>query len=101
MAIETVLERLAASGIDLLPLTAIETHYVFHRDGFATLVEKTGDGFGAAGSAGLLTEKGFAALVQSGGESFFVAKGYRRQASPAEVDRLRAFAADLEIALGH
>lgn len=99
MAIEAVLERLAAAGIDLLPLTAFETHYVFHRDGFAAFVERAPQGFGSVGSAGLLTEEGFAVLVQSGEESSFVRKGYRRPAAPDEILRLRAFASDLEKAL--
>ena len=69
-------QRLAAAGIELLPLGGLETHLVFARDGFVALVERKADGFGAAGSTGLLTRKGFAALIWLGERAFFVAKGF-------------------------
>ena len=93
------LERLAAAGIRLLPVTDITTHFVLERDGFAALVERTPDGFGSAGAAGLLTEDGLALLVWRTGRAFFVRKGTEREATPAQVDALRAFASDLEKAL--
>jgi hypothetical protein len=99
MTLAESFERLAASGIDLLPLTGVETHFVFHRDGFVALVERTAEGFGAIGSAGRLTDNGFAALVWRAGKPFFVAKDYEQPASPGEVTGLRSFAADLEHAL--
>ena len=55
-----VLERLVAAGIQLLPAVEITTHYVFERDGFVALVERTPEGFGGIGSPGLLTGTGFA-----------------------------------------
>ena len=93
------LERLAAAGIQLLPLQSIETHYVFERAGFAALVQRTPDGFGAVGSAGLLAEAGFAALIWRGGQPFFVCKGFEQAASATQVETLRGFAAELEAAL--
>ena len=93
------LERLAASGIQLLPVLEIANHYVFERDGFVALVEKTPAGFGAIGAPGLLVERGFAALVWRGGEGWFVAKGFEQRAQNDQVDALRRFAADLEAAL--
>jgi hypothetical protein len=93
------LERLAAAGIQLLPLPGISTHYVFERAGFAALVARTPEGFGSVGSAELLTEGGFAPLVWRDGPAFFVRKGVELPASAAQVDALRAFAADLEQAL--
>ena len=50
------LQRLAAAGIQLLPAIEITTHYVFERDGFVALVERTGAGIGGVGSAGILGE---------------------------------------------
>ena len=47
------LEQLVAAGIQLLPATEITTHYIFERDGFVALVERSGEGFGGVGSAGL------------------------------------------------
>lgn len=93
------LERLAAAEIQLLTLPGAETHYLFERGGFAALVERTPDGFGSVGSAGLLTEGGFAALIWRGGRPFFVRQGFEQPASAAQVDALRSFAAELEAAL--
>jgi hypothetical protein len=36
---QQILEKLVAARIQLLPLTQIERHYVFERDGFISLVE--------------------------------------------------------------
>jgi len=93
------LERLAAAGIQLLPAVQISTHFVFERDGFVALVERTPNGFGSLGSAGILTGSGFAALIQRGEKFFFVAKNFEQEASPEKVESLRRFAADLKSAL--
>ncbi|MCW5982083.1 MAG: hypothetical protein KIT09_28615 [Bryobacteraceae bacterium] len=93
------IERLAAAGIQLVPLPAIATHYIFERDGFAALVERAGAGFGQIGSAGLITEHGLAALVWRGPDAFFIAKAFERRATEVEVETLRRFSADLEHAL--
>jgi hypothetical protein len=93
------LERLAAAGIQLLPALEITTHYVFERDGFVALVERTADGFGGIGSAGLLTGAGFAALLERGGRSYFVAKNFEMEARPEQVEALRRFSSDLREAL--
>ena len=94
-----ILERLVAAGIQLLPAVEITTHYVFERDGFVALVERTPDGFGGIGSPGILTGSGFAALVRRGERSYFVAKNFEQEASPEQVESLRRFAADLKAAL--
>ncbi len=99
MALPDSLERLAAAGIELLPLAGLETYYVFTRDGFVALVERTDTGFGAVGGSGRLTEKGFAALVWREKCPYFVSRGFEQAATPDEVERLRAFASDLERAL--
>ena len=94
------LERLAAAGIQLIPLEGITTHFVFERDGFVSLVERRGgDGFGNIGAPGLLTEHGFAALIWRGGEGWFVARGFEQQATEDQIQKLRAFSRDLEQAL--
>jgi hypothetical protein len=92
-------EKLVAANIRLLPLNGIANHFVFERDGFAALVERTPEGFGQIGSSGVLVDQGFAVLVRRGEKSFFVAKGFERPADPPEVDRLRQFSSDLENAL--
>jgi hypothetical protein len=97
--VQDVLERLAAAGIQLLPALEITTHYVFERDGFVALVERTPDGFGGVGSAGILTGSGFAALIRRGDRSYFVAKGFEQEALPEQADGLRKFSADLKSAL--
>jgi len=95
----TKCEHLAAAGIQLLPAVEIATHYVFERDGFVALVERTPDGFGGIGSAGILTGTGFAALIQRGDRSYFVARNFEQEAKPAEVAALRSFSSDLRSAL--
>jgi hypothetical protein len=97
--VREILERLAAAGIQLLPAVEIATHYVFERDGFVALVERAPDGFGGVGSAGILTGNGFAAMIRRGDRFYFVAKNFEREASAAEVERLRSFSSDLKAAL--
>jgi hypothetical protein len=92
------LERVAAAGIRLLP-AGLAGHFVFERNGFVCLVERAGDGFGPIGAPGLMTEKGFAALVWRGDDGWFVGKGFEQPAAAEQVDKIRAFAADLGAAL--
>ena len=96
--VERALERLASAGIQLLP-AALASHLVFERNGFLCLVERAGDGFGHIGTPGLMTEKGFAALVWRGDAAWFVGKGFEQPAAPGQVEEIRAFAADLQAAL--
>ncbi|MDP8980068.1 MAG: hypothetical protein M3O35_05695 [Acidobacteriota bacterium] len=96
---KAILQRLAAAGFQILPALEITTHYVLERDGIVALVERIHDGFGGMGSPGLLTEKGFAALVRSAEGAFFVAKGYREPASEQQIRKVRAFSEDLGRAL--
>ena len=74
-------------------------HMVLERDGFVALVERTEDGFGNIGSSGLMTEHGLALLIWRASQPVFVARGFESPAEPAQVLKLRAFAADLEAAL--
>jgi len=97
--VQDILERLAAAGIQLLPAVEITTHYVFERDGFVALVERTVDSFGGIGSSGILTGGGFAALIQRGERRYFVAKNFEREAEPAQVEALQRFSSDLKAAL--
>ncbi|MBX9602771.1 MAG: hypothetical protein K2X35_17340 [Bryobacteraceae bacterium] len=94
------LERLAAAGIDLAPVSDIARHFVFTRDGFVALVERTpAGGFGPIGSSGLMSERGFAVLVWRGEQPYFVAKGFEQAATTEQVELLRGFSRDLEKAL--
>ena len=94
------LERLAAAGINLLPALELAHHYVFERDGFISLVERTqSNSTGSIGAPGLLTEKGFAALVWRTGQPWFVAMGFEEPARDEQVAAIRRFTADLEFAL--
>lgn len=83
----------------MLPAPQIATHYVFERDGFVALVERTPEGFGGIGSAGILTGNGFAALIQRGQRSSFVARNFEQEATGEQVIALRGFSADLKSAL--
>ena len=93
------LERLVAAGIQLLPALEISTHFVFERDGFVALVERRGEGFGAVGTAGLLTDYGVAPLMYKRDSAFFVTKGHEIPANPEQVQKLRSFQRDLSAAL--
>jgi hypothetical protein len=99
MFLEARLQRLAELGIWILFAIEIQNHFVLERDGFAALVERTPEGFGHAGGAGLLTERGLATLVWRDASAFFVLKGSEQPASTAQVEALRRFSADLESAL--
>lgn len=94
------LERLAAASIELVPVSDLARHFVFTRDGFVALVERTpAGGFGPIGSSGMLSDRGFAALIWRGEQAFFVAKGFEQAATAEQVATLRAFSRDLEQAL--
>ncbi|MEO8657330.1 MAG: hypothetical protein ABI693_02620 [Bryobacteraceae bacterium] len=94
-----LLERLASAGIAIIPMPGAASHFFLERDGFVALVQRAGDGFGPIGSAGRLTEQGFAVLVWRGEEAFFVARGYDQLAPPDAVAALRRFDSDLRSAL--
>jgi len=83
----------------MLPAIEITTHYVFERDGFVALVERTPNGFGSIGSAGILTGNGFAALIHRGNSAYFVAKNFEQQAQPQQIEELKRFSIDLKSAL--
>ena len=96
---QDVLERLVAANIQILPVSVGPRHVVFERGGFVALVERTEDTLGSVGSAGMLTEKGFATLMLKDGRYAFVAKNFEQPATDAEIERLRTFQSDLEAAL--
>jgi hypothetical protein len=92
------LERLAAANINLVPAD-IPNYFLFERGGFCALVGRAEADFGHVGSAGLLHEQGFGALVWRGEEAYFVGKGFERSATPDEIAELRRFQSDLDAAL--
>jgi hypothetical protein len=101
--LEAILERLAAARFELIPV-ALPKHYVFGRDGYAALVEKTETtpgvpGFGQVGAGGLVTERGLAMLVWRGTEAFFVIHDFEQGATREQVEELRRFQQDLRAAL--
>ena len=93
------LERILAAGIELVPDLNINTHYVFSRDGFASLVEKRDGRFGNVGTPGIVTEQGFAALLWRGKQGVFVGRGFELMATQEQVTAIRSFDRDLNEAL--
>jgi hypothetical protein len=91
-------EKLVAAGIQIIP-AEITSHFILERDGFVSFVERRDDAFGNIGTPGLITERGFAALMWRGDQAFFVGKGFEQPASADEVQKIRAFATDLANAL--
>jgi hypothetical protein len=92
------LERLAAAGIQIIP-TDLAHHVIVERDGFVAFIERRDDRFSHVGASGLMTERGFAALVWRGGQGFFVGKGFEQPATEEQVRKIRAFATALEQAI--
>ncbi len=89
-----ILEKLAAAGIQIVP-AEITSHFILERDGFVSFVERRDDSFGNIGTPGLMTERGFAALIWRGDQAFFVGKGFEQPAIAEQVQKMRAFASDL------
>jgi hypothetical protein len=92
------IEKLAAAGIQIIS-AGVTSHFILERDGFVAFVERKGDEFGNVGAPGLMTEKGFAALVWRGGRAFFIARGLEVVATDAQVEGIRLFSRDLEAVL--
>ena len=101
------LEKLAVAGIQIIP-AEITSHFILERDGFVSFVErrqdKSGDAFGNIGAPGLMTERGFAALIWRGDQAFFIGKepggkGFEQAATAEQVQTIRNFYADLANAL--
>jgi hypothetical protein len=92
------LEKLVTAGIQMIP-AEIASYFILERDGFVAFVERREQAFGKIGTPGLMTERGFAALIWRGDQPFFVGKGFEQPASPEQVQSIRSFASDLTIAL--
>ena len=93
------LQKIAAAGIEILPVAEMPNHFVFTRDGMAVLVERRGDGFGGVGSPGRITERGFEPLMSGGGREAFVFKGHEDSATAEQAEAARSLMADLKSAL--
>lgn len=91
-------EKLVAAGIQIVP-AEITSHFILERDGFVSFVERREDAFGNIGTPGLMTERGFAALIWRGDQAVFVGKGFELSATTEQVQKIRAFATDLTNAL--
>ncbi|MGD0436094.1 MAG: hypothetical protein ABSB86_06495 [Bryobacteraceae bacterium] len=95
------LERLAAAGIQVIPAD-LGKHFIVERDGFVAFIQRGDNDFGHIGASGLMTDRGFAALVWRGNQAFFVGKGFEQPADETQVQKIRAFSSDLERAVsGH
>jgi hypothetical protein len=86
---QDVLSRLTALGIEPIDLD-LKRHTMVHRDGFVALIERTRvGGYRAAGTAGLLTERGLAPLVWRGEEAWFITRGSQVRATADQNDLRR------------
>ncbi len=92
------LEKLHAAGIQIVPAD-LTSHFILERGGFVVFVERRETGFGHIGAPGLMTERGYAALVWRAEQPFFVGRGFEQPGTDEQVQAIRAFAADLEAAL--
>jgi len=89
------LEKLRAAGIQIIP-AGVTSHFILERDGFVAFVERKGDDFGNIGAPGLMTEKGFAALIWRGERGYFIARGFEQAATDEQVQDIRRFTSDLD-----
>ena len=71
-----ILEKLAAAGIQIVP-SEITSHFILERDGFVAFVERREEAFGNIGAPGLMTERGFAALIWRGDRVVLRRQGIR------------------------
>ena len=94
----TRIERLTAAGFQIVPAD-IASHFLVERDGFVAFIERRDGDFGNIGAPGLMTERGFAALVWRIDQAFFVGKGFEQPATMEQVQKLRDFARELEQAI--
>lgn len=92
------LERLAAAGIQIVS-AGLGKHCIVERGGFVAFIERRDNEFGNIGAPGLMTDHGFAALVWRGGHGYFVGKGIEQPADSGQIEKIRAFAQDLEAAI--
>jgi hypothetical protein len=72
---------------------------MFARDNLIALVERTADGYGSIGSAGILTGQGLAYLVWRDGQAFLAGKGFEPPATDERVAAVQKFSEDLKAAL--
>ena len=93
------LQRISEAGVQLIPLPALERHFVFERAGVFILVQNLDGRFGHIGSPGLITEHGFAPLVERGGRMSFVCKSHEREATLEQVGLARELLTILKAAL--
>jgi hypothetical protein len=93
-----ILEKLAAANIQIIP-SEITSHFILERDGFVAFVQRHEQAFGNIGAPGLMTERGYAALIWRDDHAFFTGKGFEQAATPEQVQKIRAFASDLKNAL--
>lgn len=91
-------ESLTAAGFQIVPAD-IASHILVERDGFVAFIERRGDDFGNIGAPGLMTERGYAALVWRTDQAFFVGKGFEQLATTEQVQKLRDFSRELEQAI--
>lgn len=92
--------KLEAIGIRILE-AEVRSHFILERDGFVAFVERRTDSsgneaFGNIGAPAFVTEQGIGVLLWRGDQAYFVGKGFEQLATGEQVQRLRAFAADLE-----
>ena len=69
------------SAIQLLSETP--AYAIFARDNLIALVKRTANGYGAAGSTGLMTERGLAYLIWRDGKAMLAGKGFEAAAMPS------------------
>ena len=89
--------RLAACGI--LMAAQARDYCMFVRGDCVALVQSAGERFTSIGSSGVLTEKGLAYLVWSGGKAMLSSHGSQVEADAEQVEAIRKFSEELKTAI--
>jgi hypothetical protein len=88
------------TGLNIQILAEAKKHFLFAREMYVALVERTDEGFGSIGSTGVMTETGLAYLVWRGDRAVLVGKSGEHLADPQQVEAIRLFSNDLKSGLG-
>ena len=85
---------------DILVAAEARQYCMFVRGNCAALAQCAGERFTSIGSSGIMTANGLSYLIWRDGEAWLAAHGREVAADAEQVEAIRGFSADLEVALG-
>ena len=85
---------------DILLAAEAREYCMFVRGNCVALAQSAGERFTSLGSSGMMTANGLSYLIWRNGEVWLAAHGGEVAADAEQVEAIRRFSADLEMALG-